>query len=162
MAHPRILLLSGYNQLPGNAVLPRDTAPQYNQLPGMYWEEAPRILLLSTTSYQECTGKKHPGYCSSVQPATRNVLGRSSRFVQQPGVLCGGICLWSCCGTFTFDETTTVICWKILPLYDMLLSRFQNNTILTMSLFVDESMVQYFGKSGNALKQRMPIKLMGS
>ena len=31
-----------------------------------------------------------------------------------------------------------------------------------MSLFVDESMVQYFRKSGNALKQRMPIKLMGS
>ena len=91
MAHPRILILSGYNQLPGNAVLPRDTAPQYNQLPGMYWEEAPRILLLSTTSYQECTGKKHPGYCSSVQPATRNVLGRSTQdtapqYNQLPGM----------------------------------------------------------------------------
>ena len=67
---------------------------------------------------------------------------------QQPGVLCYA----------DLDESTTDRCWKLWPLYGMLLSRFQNNTILTTCLCVDESMVQYFGKSGNALKQRMPMK----
>ena len=62
------------------------------------------------------------------------------------------------CDNASLDESTTDRCWKIRPLYNMLLSRFQKNAVLTKCFNVDESMVQYFGKSGNALKQRMPMK----
>ena len=49
-------------------------------------------------------------------------------------------------------------CSKVRPLFNMVVERFQKNAHLTTCVNVDESMVEYFGKSGNALKQRIPTK----
>ena len=47
---------------------------------------------------------------------------------------------------------------KIRPLFDMLNSRYRKFAQMTKSLNIDESMVEYFGKFGHALKQRMKLK----
>ena len=49
-------------------------------------------------------------------------------------------------------------CSKVTPIYDMAIANFKKYAILTNCVNVDESMVEYFGKTGNALKQRMPKK----
>ena len=49
-------------------------------------------------------------------------------------------------------------CSKVRPLFTKVLTKFRKFAMLTNCLNVDESMVEYFGKTGNALKQRMPKK----
>ena len=49
-------------------------------------------------------------------------------------------------------------CSKVRPLLDMCRERFKKFAILTNSLNVDESMIPYFSKFGQRLKQRMPMK----
>ena len=49
-------------------------------------------------------------------------------------------------------------CAKVRPLLDFINERCQKNALLTKEVNVDESMIPYYGKFGNALKQRMPQK----
>ena len=49
-------------------------------------------------------------------------------------------------------------CSKIRPLITMLQERYKKFAPLNGDLDVDESMIPYYGKFGNALKQRMPKK----
>ena len=49
-------------------------------------------------------------------------------------------------------------CGKVRPLLNLLRSNIQRNAILTKEVNVDESMIPYFGKFGNRIKQRMPLK----
>ena len=49
-------------------------------------------------------------------------------------------------------------CSKVRQLLDMCRERFKKFAILRYSLNVDESMIPYFGKFGQRLKQRMPMQ----
>ena len=49
-------------------------------------------------------------------------------------------------------------CSKIRPLLSMIQERFQRYAFETETVNVDESMIEYFGKYGNRLKQRIPSK----
>ena len=49
-------------------------------------------------------------------------------------------------------------CAKVRPLLQRLRTNIQKNAVLTKEINVDESMIPYFGKFGNRLKQRMPLK----
>ena len=57
-------------------------------------------------------------------------------------------------GNFKQDDK----CSKVRPLLDMCRERCKKFAILTNSLNVDESMIPYFGKFSQRLKQRMPTK----
>ena len=49
-------------------------------------------------------------------------------------------------------------CFKVRPLLELVKQLCQKFAILTKEANVDESMIPYFGKFGNILKQRMPKK----
>ena len=49
-------------------------------------------------------------------------------------------------------------CGKVRPLLDMMRQRCHKYAILTEAVNVDESMIPYYGKFGQKLKQRMPLK----
>ena len=49
-------------------------------------------------------------------------------------------------------------CGKVRPVLDMIQQRCQKFGILTTVVNVDESMIPYYGKYGQKLKQRMPLK----
>ena len=49
-------------------------------------------------------------------------------------------------------------CGKVWPILEMLWQRCQKFAILTEAANVDESMLPYYGKFGQKLKQRMPMK----
>ena len=106
-----IILLSGYNQLPGRK---------------MYWEEAPDV------------------HNSMVSDAMRR-----NRFLEIMRYI-------HFCDNGTLN--TTDKCSKVRPLFEKVVANFQKYAMLTKCMNVDESMVEYFGKTGNALKQRMPQK----
>ena len=106
-----IILLSGYNQLPGRK---------------MYWEEAPDV------------------HNSMVLDAMRR-----NRFLEIMRYI-------HFCDNGTLN--TADKCSKVRPLFEKVVANFQKYAMLTKCMNVDESMVEYFGKTGNALKQRMPQK----
>lgn len=49
-------------------------------------------------------------------------------------------------------------CAKVRPLLRILRTNIQRYAVMTKEVSVDESMIPYFGKYGNRLKQRMPLK----
>ena len=53
-------------------------------------------------------------------------------------------------------------CGKVRPILEMMRQRCQKFAILTEAANVDESMIPYYGKSGQKLKQMMPMKLIRS
>ena len=60
------------------------------------------------------------------------------------------------CDNSQLDEADK--CSKVHPLLKMIKERFQKYAILTKEINVDESMLEYFGKFGQKLKQMMPQK----
>ena len=60
------------------------------------------------------------------------------------------------CDNSTIDSSDK--CSKIRPLITMMQERCKKYGILTKILDIDESMIPYFGKFGQRLKQRMPMK----
>ena len=61
-----------------------------------------------------------------------------------------------------FCDSTTIVpsdkCGKVRPLLDMICNNFQKHAKLTKNVTIDDSMIIYYGKFGQSLKQRMPMK----
>ena len=106
-----ILMVSGYNQLPGRK---------------MYWEESPDV---------------HNTIISEAM--RRNRFLDLLRYVHF-------------CDNNNLDGNDK--CSKVRPISNMVVERFQKYAYLTHFINFDESMVEYYDESGNALKQRMPQK----
>ena len=63
------------------------------------------------------------------------------------------------CDNSTFNPVeTTDKCWKITPIITEFQGRFQQFAPPSAVCSVDESMVKYFGKFGQRIKQHMPSK----
>ena len=60
------------------------------------------------------------------------------------------------CDNTTLDRTNK--CGKVRLLLDMVCNNLRKHAKLTKCLNIDESMIPYYGKFGQTLKQRMPLK----
>ena len=60
------------------------------------------------------------------------------------------------CDNTTIDTTSK--CGKVCPLLDVVCDNLRKHAKLIKCLNINESMIPYYGKFGQTLKQRMPLK----